>query len=63
MDEFGDTDPLLKHSDGDDGDDEVRPQVKAESSQVKVEVWIQAKRISLSCSFLLPRIGLPIPPM
>ena len=53
MDEFEDTDPLLKHSDGDDDDDdEVRPQVKAESSQVKAEVWIQAKRISLSCSFL-----------
>ena len=71
MDEFEDTDPLLKHSDGDDDDDdEVRPQVKAESSQVKAEssqvkaeVWIQAKRISLSCSFLLSRIGLPIPPM
>ena len=63
MDEFGDTDPLLEHSDGDDDDDEVRPQVKAESSQVKAEVWIQAKRISLSCSFLLSRIGLPIPPM
>ena len=61
MDEFGDTDPLLEHSDGDD--DEVRPQVKAESSQVKAEVWIQAKRISLSCSFLLSRIGLPILPM
>ena len=27
MDEFGDTDPLLEHSDGDDDDDEVRPQV------------------------------------
>ena len=58
MDEFEDTDPLLEHSDGDDDDDEVRPQVKAESSQVKAEVWIQAKRISLSCSFLLSRIGL-----
>ena len=63
MDEFGDTDPLLKHSDGDDDDDEVWPQVKAESSQVPAEVWMQAKRISLSCSFLLSRIGLPIPPM
>ena len=29
MDEFGDTDPLLEHSDGDDDDDEVRPQVKS----------------------------------
>ena len=27
MDEFGDTDPLLEHSDGNDDDDEVRPQV------------------------------------
>ena len=27
MDDFGDTDPLLEHSDGDDDDDEVRPQV------------------------------------
>ena len=52
MGEFGDTDPLLEHSDGDDDEDEVWPLVKAESSQVKAEVWIQAKRISLSCSFL-----------
>ena len=27
MDGFGDTDPLLERSDGDDDDDEVRPQV------------------------------------
>ena len=27
MDEFGDTDPLLEHSDGNDDDDEVRPHV------------------------------------
>ena len=27
MDEFGDADPLLEHRDGDDDDDEVRPQV------------------------------------
>ena len=27
MDEFGDNDPLLEHSDGDDDDDKVQPQV------------------------------------
>ena len=60
MDEFGDTDPLLEHSDGNDDDDEVRPQVVPPAVRCRTSlplcfliVGIHASQISIPLTLLM----------
>ena len=60
MDEFGDADPLLEHRDGDDDDDEVRPQVVPPAVCCRtglplcfLVIGIHTSQISISLSLLM----------